>query len=207
MRFRVRYLPYVISLLITIGFIVWLFIRPSVTELAKTKLSEAKSYGEIKGVWQDFEEDLGENAEWRDVIDQKLAATALNEKQKLDLKSWLPEKEQIATLTSVEQPEVLEKSEKAEKVEVEKPVPAEIKKSEPKAPAEIKTNVAASPISSIEESNKNLSKEDLAALYNKQGDEKCKAFKAANAPHLYHIANEYYEYAASLTNSEPRVCE
>jgi hypothetical protein len=199
MRFRLRHLPYIISLLITIGFIVWLFIRPTILELAKTNLSEARSYGEIKGVWQDYEEDLGENSEWKEVVEQKLSATTLNDKQKQDLLTWLPEKEPVASFTAakkaVEKPEeVKTESKKAEvkKTEVEKPVI--------KSPAEDQ-------ISSIEESNKNLSKKDLAELYNKQGDEKCSAFKAANAPHLYHIANEYYEYAASLTNSEPRVCE
>jgi len=204
MRFRVRYLPYIISLLITVGFIVWLFIRPSVLELAKTKLSEARSYGEIKGVWQDYEGDLSENPEWQAVIEQKLSATTLNDKQKMDLQTWLPEKEQIASLTSVERSEEKQRTEKAES---KKPVRMERKKTELKAPAEDKINSAGDQINSIEESNKNLSKKDLAELYNKQGDEKCKAFKAANAPHLYHIANEYYEYAASLTNSEPRVCE
>lgn len=219
MRFRLSYLKYLVSLLIMLGFIVWLFVRPSVLEMAKEKLNEARSYGEIKGVWQQYEEDLVDNPEWKNVIEQKLSTTTLNDKQKQDLKTWLPEEEQIASLTSVErsgekqdvvktetkkQSAVKTESEKQDAVKTESEkqnaVKMESRNSELKAPAE-------NPIGSIEESNKGLSKKELAELYNKQGDEKCQAFKAANAPHLYHIANEYYEYAASLTNSEPKVCE
>ncbi|KAA6436993.1 hypothetical protein FEM33_19925 [Dyadobacter flavalbus] len=209
MRFRLRYLKYIISLLIMLGFIVWLFVRPTVLEMAKDKLSEARSYGEIKGVWQQYEEDLVDNPEWKNVIEQKLSATGLNDKQKQDLKTWLPEEEQIASLTSVERP-----AEKPDAVKTESVKQNAVKTASEKQDAvkmESKENGVKAPvgsgISSIEESNKSLSKKELAELYNKQGDEKCQAFKAANAPHLYHIANEYYEYAASLTNSEPKVCE
>ncbi|TLU96652.1 hypothetical protein [Dyadobacter sediminis] len=193
-----------------LGFVVWLFVRPSVLEMAKEKLGEARSYGEIKGVWQQYEEDLVDNPEWKNVIEQKLSATALNDKQKQDLKTWLPEEEeQIASLTSVERP-----AEKPNAVKTESIKQNAVKKESEKPDAvkmESEKNIVKAPvdsrISSIEESNKSLSKEELAELYNKQGDEKCQAFKAANAPHLYHIANEYYEYAASLTHSEPKVCE
>lgn len=51
------------------------------------------------------------------------------------------------------------------------------------------------------------SKADQIAKYIAMGDDKCKAFKESNSPQLYHIANEYYNYAAELANSTPKVCE
>jgi hypothetical protein len=56
-------------------------------------------------------------------------------------------------------------------------------------------------------SEKPSSKADQIANYIAIGDAKCKAFKEANSPHLYHIANDYYNYAAELANSTPKVCE
>lgn len=47
----------------------------------------------------------------------------------------------------------------------------------------------------------------LIAKYIAMGDAKCSAFKKANTPQLYHIANEYYNYAAELAHSTPKVCE
>lgn len=51
------------------------------------------------------------------------------------------------------------------------------------------------------------SKADQIASYIAMGDAKCKAFKESNSPQLYHIANEYYNHAAELANSTPKVCE
>lgn len=59
----------------------------------------------------------------------------------------------------------------------------------------------------IASSTSSSSQADQIAKYIAMGDAKCKAFKESNSPQLYHIANEYYNYAAELANSTPKVCE
>lgn len=47
----------------------------------------------------------------------------------------------------------------------------------------------------------------LAASYKATGDQKCEQFKQANAKELFYIANNYYQYAASLTQTVPLKCD
>jgi|GEM_PF-3082347 len=47
----------------------------------------------------------------------------------------------------------------------------------------------------------------LAASYKATGDEKCEQFKQANARELFYIPNNYYQYAASLTQTVPLKCD
>ena len=171
------------AILVLIGFLVWIIIRPSTLEAAKERLSNSESYGEIKGVWQEYKDDLSDNTEWKQIIEKKISRTNLNENQQLDLINWYPDRQTYA-----------------EKPQNKIPSKGKMKS----------TALSAKPeneIASISEFNPNISSAELAKLYNKQGDEKCKAFKNASAPHLYHIANEYYQYAATLTKTNPKVCE
>jgi hypothetical protein len=59
--------------------------------------------------------------------------------------------------------------------------------------------------SNLDPSNPRLQK--LANRYIKLADEKCKDFRNANAKELMHIPNNYYQYAASLTQTAPLKCE
>jgi hypothetical protein len=47
----------------------------------------------------------------------------------------------------------------------------------------------------------------LAAEFKKTADQKCQDFKNANTRQLSHIPNNYYQYAASLTQTVPLKCE
>ncbi|MCE6990507.1 hypothetical protein [Dyadobacter sp. CY323] len=49
--------------------------------------------------------------------------------------------------------------------------------------------------------------QQLAAEFRKSADEKCQDFKNANAKELSHIPNNYYQYAASLTQTVPLKCD
>lgn len=57
----------------------------------------------------------------------------------------------------------------------------------------------------LEPSNPKL--KQLADRYKKLADEKCQDFRNANAKELMHIPNNYYQYAASLTQTAPLKCE
>ena len=59
--------------------------------------------------------------------------------------------------------------------------------------------------SSLDPSNPRL--RQLADRYKKLADEKCQDFRSANAKELMHIPNNYYQYAASLTQTVPLKCE
>lgn len=185
MIYKYKFLSFSLVCLLALAFIVWRISRPSAIKIANEKLAQSKSYGEIKWVWQEYENELAENEEWRSTIGQKLSRINLTNQQKLDLQKWYVfEKETDPNFVS----QTVDTGKKQQTDSVRIP--------------DTDDNIA-----SLSESNKNLSIDQLARLYNQQGDEKCEAFKAANAPHLYHIANEYYRYAATLTNTNPKVCE
>lgn len=185
MIYKYKFLSFSLVCLLALVFIVWRISRPSAIKIANEKLAQSKSYGEIKWVWQEYENELAENEEWRSTIGQKLSRINLTNQQKLDLQKWYVfEKQTDPNFIS----QTVNTGKKQQRDSVGIPVNED--------------NIA-----SLSESNKNLSIDQLARLYNQQGDEKCEAFKAANAPHLYHIANEYYRYAATLTNTNPKVCE
>ncbi len=185
MIYKYKFLSFSLVCLLALAFIVWRISRPSAIKIANEKLAQSKSYGEIKWVWQEYENELAENEEWRSTIGQKLSRINLTNQQKLDLQKWYVfEKETDPNFVS----QTVNTGKKQQTDSVRIP--------------DTDDNIA-----SLSESNKNLSIDQLARLYNQQGDEKCEAFKAANAPHLYHIANEYYRYAATLTNTNPKVCE
>ena len=185
MIYKYKFLSFSIVCLLALTFIIWRISRPSTIKIANEKLAQSKSYGEIKWVWQEYENDLADNDEWRSSIDQKISRINLTEQQKLDLQKWyVPDKETDPNFIS----NTINKAKKTRMDSAD-------------------TSQTEDQIGSLTEMNKGLSTEALARLYNQQGDEKCEAFKAANAPHLYHIANEYYRYAATLTNTNPRVCE
>lgn len=59
--------------------------------------------------------------------------------------------------------------------------------------------------SRLDSSNPRL--KQLADRYKKLADEKCQDFRSANAKELMHIPNNYYQYAASLTQTAPLKCE
>lgn len=183
MIYKYKYSISLAAILILSGFLIWIIIRPSTLEAAIEQLDNSESYGEIKGVWQEYKDDLSDNMKWKQVIEQKISRTNLNRNQQLDLINWYPDKQ-----TYAEEPQ--------NKI----PLKSKVKNSD----LSVKP---VNEIASISESNSNISTAELAELYNKQGDEKCKAFKNASAPHLYHIANEYYQYAATLTKTNPKVCE
>lgn len=185
MIYKYKFLSFSIVCLLALTFIIWRISRPSAIKMANEKLAQSKSYGEVKWVWQEYENDLGDNEEWQSVINQKLSRINLTEQQKLDLQKWfITDHDEDSNFIS----QTANSSKKQNKDSVNAP--------------QVQGRVA-----NLNESNKDLSTEELARLYNEQGDEKCEAFKAANAPHLYHIANEYYRYAATLTNTNPSVCE
>ena len=190
MIYRYRYTIFASSLLILLLVFIWMFTRPSTLKVAKKELNEAKSYGEVKWVWKKYEDDLSDKTDWKELIEKKILVTTLNENQKLDLEKWRPVIKQNDTDKLSETVTLVSKK--------NKPVPT---KTQPDSYASEKE------IANVKEINKNLSPSDLAQLYNKLGDEKCEAFKTAGAPHLYHIANEYYQYAATLTKTNPKVCE
>ncbi|WP_342084899.1 hypothetical protein [Dyadobacter sp. OTU695] len=48
---------------------------------------------------------------------------------------------------------------------------------------------------------------DLAASYKALADQKCREFKQADARNLTYIPNNYYQYAASLTQTVPLKCD
>lgn len=187
--YRYRRLIFAVGILLVLGFFTWLIIRPSTMELATQELDEALSYGEIKWLWQQYENDLADNPEWQGLIKQKLSKLSLNKNQKSDLVKWYQVKQKTDPVVSSTLPD---------------------KSKEPLKPAVFKNTEKLAKLEKVEDNKEPVNKAssiDLARLYNKQGDEKCKAFKAAKTPQLYHIANEYYEYAASLTNTNPKVCE
>lgn len=188
--YRFRRFLLAVGILIGIGFFSWIITRPSTMEIAKAQLKDAIAYGEIKWVWQEYQSELGNNPEWKEMIDKKLSKIALNDNQKLDLLQWYPAKKQpdpvvVSTVSSGRKEPVVQQKVDSPSISSET----------------VKT------VSTIKESNKTASSVDLAKYYNKLGDEKCMAFKAAKTPQLYHIANEYYQRAATLTNSNPKVCE
>ena len=190
MIYRYRYTIFVSSLLILLLVFIWMFTRPSTLKVAKKELNEAKSYGEVKWVWKKYEDDLSDKTDWKELIEKKILVTTLNENQKLDLEKWRPV---TINIDADKLPEAVASSNKKSK-------PVQIK-------TQANPSLTKKEIATVKENNKNLAPSDLAQLYNKLGDEKCEAFKTASAPHLYHIANEYYQYAATLTKTNPKVCE
>ncbi|WP_221392776.1 hypothetical protein [Dyadobacter sp. NIV53] len=180
--YRYKYTIYASTFLLFIGFVIWLIIKPSTFEIASKKLNKVESYGEIKWVWQQFQNDLGSNENWNDLVDKKLLQISLNDDQKRDLEKW--------------------HSKRKEKISPAEKATSNNRNDKEEEPANPMGEIIA-----VKGTGGNQSDKDLARLYNRLGDEKCEAFKAANAPHLYHIANEYYQYAATLTNTNPKVCE
>jgi len=179
-----------IGILIGIGFFAWIITRPSTLETAQEQLHNAISYGEIKWAWQEYQSELGDDPEWKEMIDKKLSKISLNDNQKSDLLKWYKVKKQPDPVIS---PTVSDsRKEQIEQQKITSPIIS----------SDVKNEIA-----TINGSNQTASSIDLARLYIQQGDEKCKAFKAAKTPQLYHIANEYYQYAATLTNTNPKVCE
>jgi len=159
-------------------------------ETAQEQLHDAISYGEIKWVWQQYQSELSNNPEWKEMIDKKLLKITLNDSQKSDLLKWYKVKKQPDPVVS----QTVSNSRKEQN--------GQQKVTSPDISSDVKNEITA-----INGSNQTASSIDLARLYIQQGDEKCKAFKAAKTPQLYHIANEYYQYAATLTNTNPKVCE
>jgi hypothetical protein len=185
MIYKYKFISFSIVCLLALAFVIWRISKPSTIKIANEKLAQTKSYGEVKWVWQEYENDLADDHEWRSIIDQKLARIDLTEQQKVDLRKWyVPDTENEPGFVS----NIVNNPKKQRRDSVN-------------------TNQSGDYSGSLDDINTGLSTDELARLYLQQGDEKCEAFKAANAPHLYHIANEYYRYAATLTNTEPSVCE
>ncbi|QRR00598.1 hypothetical protein [Dyadobacter sandarakinus] len=185
---KYRYLTLLSTLLVLLGIFIWTITRRTSLQVAEGKLSEAGSYGEIKGVWLEYQKDLGDSPEWIDLVSSKLHGTSLTTTQWSDMQHWFPAWQESTVIP-----------EKTPATQAPSPQPARADSSISAAPAATAKQEAAS--------ENGLSGPELAAFYNRQGDEKCKAFKSASAPHLYHIANEYYQRAAAITHTDPSVCE
>ena len=162
MIYRYKYLSFTIVCLLALIFIIWRISRPSTLEVANEKLAQSKSYGEIKWAWQEYENELAGKEEWMAAIDQKLARINLTNEQKLDLRKWyVPSAETDPNFIS----NTVNTDTKQRADSIQRSSPED-------------------PMALLNEANKGLSPEELADLYNRQGDEKCKAFKAADSPHF-----------------------